>query len=62
MFVYLENVKNRSVRFQVLSYDKEKKTGVLRGEYGAEFSRDMSKEALNANALRCLSFNTNEFG
>lgn len=46
MFVYLENVKNPTVRFEVVAYDKETKTAKLKGEYGAEFSRDVSKESL----------------
>ncbi len=46
MFVYIENIKNPTVRFRVLAYDKDSKMGKLAGEYGAEFSRDLSKPAL----------------
>lgn len=46
MFVYVEHIKNPTIRFKVVAYDKETKTARLKGEYGAEFSRDMSKEAM----------------
>lgn len=46
MFVYLENVKNSAIRFQVLSYDADTKIAVLLGQYGARFNRNISKEAL----------------
>lgn len=45
-FVYVENVKDPSVRFRVKSYDKETKMGTLEGEFGAEFSRSLSKADL----------------
>jgi len=46
MYVYVESTKNTNVRFEVLKYDAATKTGLLKGEYGAEFSRDLSKESL----------------
>lgn len=46
MFVYIENIKDPTVRFRVMSYDAESKMGKLAGEYGAEFSRDLSKASL----------------
>ena len=46
MHVYLENKTNPSIRFEVLTYDKATKVATVRGQYGAEFTRDISKEAL----------------
>lgn len=46
MHIYVENLKNPDVRFKVMSYDKATKIAKLKGEYGAEFTRDISKEAL----------------
>jgi hypothetical protein len=46
MYVYIENLKDPSVRFRVVEYDKESKMGKLEGEYGAKFSRDLSKASL----------------
>lgn len=46
MHIYLENLKNPSVRFKVVSYDKETKQAKLKGGYGAEFTRDISKPSL----------------
>lgn len=46
MYVYVEHVKDPDVRFQVMSYDKETHMAKLKGEYGAEFTQDISKEAL----------------
>lgn len=45
MFVYVENTVT-GIRFEVVSYDKETKTARLRGAFGAEFSRDISKPSL----------------
>lgn len=46
MYVYIENIKNPNIRFKVNKYDKETKLGTLEGEYGAVFSRDLSKASL----------------
>ena len=46
MKLFIENLKNPKVRFEVESFDKETKVGILKGEYGARFSRNLSKEAL----------------
>lgn len=46
MHIYLENLKDPDVRFKVMSYDKETKVAKLKGGYGAEFSRDISKASL----------------
>jgi hypothetical protein len=54
MHVYLENLKNPTVRFEVVSYDKATHTAKIKGEYGAEFSRDVSKEALAKYGYRIV--------
>lgn len=47
MFLYIESTKAGPViRFQVLAYDKDSGIGKLKGELGTEFSRDISKPAL----------------
>lgn len=46
MNIYLENIKNPDIRFKVMSYDKETKQAKLKGGYGAEFTRDISKVSL----------------
>jgi len=45
MHIYLEHLTTMA-RFEVMEYDKETKMAKLRGEYGAQFSRDISKESL----------------
>lgn len=46
MHVYVQNVKNPGVRFEVLEYDNETKIGKLQGGFGAKFSRNISKPEL----------------
>jgi hypothetical protein len=46
MHVYIENVKTPTIRFEVLAYDKTTKVARLRGEYGAEFDRNIGKDVL----------------
>jgi hypothetical protein len=46
MPIYIQNVKNPNVRFEVLAYDKTTGMGKIKGELGAEFTRDISKPAL----------------
>lgn len=46
MHVYIENVKTPAIRFEVLAYDKGTKVARLRGEYGAEFDRNIGKDVL----------------
>jgi len=58
MFVYVENLKNPTVRFEVLSYDKETKVAKLLGEYGTEFSRELSKESMAKFGYRIVKSET----
>jgi len=46
MYVYIQNIKNPDIRFKVNKYDKDTKLGTLEGEFGAVFSRDLSKASL----------------
>lgn len=54
MYIYVENVKDPSVRFQVVSYDKDTKQGKLKGEFGSEFTRDLSKPALDRYGYKLI--------
>ena len=58
MFIYIENIKTPEIRFKVESYDKESKIGKLRGGYGAEFSRGLSKEELARYGYRIVKSET----
>lgn len=58
MYVYVEHVKDPDVRFQVVSYDKDTHTALLKGEYGAEFSQDISKEALVKKGYKIVKSET----
>jgi hypothetical protein len=46
MRVYVQSTKNPELRFEVVTYDSASKTATLRGEFGAQFTRDMSKASL----------------
>lgn len=52
--LFIENLKNPSVRFEVESFDKETKVGVLKGNYGARFTRNLSKESLSKFGYRVV--------
>ena len=43
MHVYVENIKNPGVRFEVMEYDTETKIAKLKGGFGVIFSRNISK-------------------
>lgn len=43
---YIVNIKNPKVKFRVLKFDKATGIGILQGEYGAEFTRNLTKVAL----------------
>jgi len=52
MYVYVEHLKNSDVRFQVVEYDKTTKDAKLKGEYGALFMQNISKESLVKRGYR----------
>ena len=52
MYVYVEHVKDPDVRFLVVSYDKETHDAKLKGEYGAEFTQNISKDSLIKRGYR----------
>jgi hypothetical protein len=58
MYLYAENIKNPNLRFEVIEYDKETKMGKLRGEYGAEFTRELSKEAMKKFGYKIVQSET----
>jgi hypothetical protein len=55
MYVYIENVANPEVRFQVMEYDKETGAGKLRGGYGSVITRNISKAELTKRGYRLVT-------
>ena len=55
MFVYVESINNPSVRFEVVTYDKASGMAKLRGAFGAEFTRCISKADLKKYGFKVLS-------
>jgi hypothetical protein len=52
MFIYLQNVKVPTIRFEVMSFDKATMTAKLKGEYGAIITSDVSKESLEKRGYK----------
>lgn len=46
MKLFIESLKNPEVRFEVESFDRETGVGVLLGNFGARFTRNLSKDSL----------------
>lgn len=54
MNVYIESIKNPSLRFKVLEYDANTKHGTLMGGFGVTFSRNISKEELQLRGFKIV--------
>lgn len=46
MHVYVEHVRDKAIRFEVLSFDADTNMGKLRGGLGTELMRDISRPML----------------
>jgi hypothetical protein len=58
MFVYIESIKNPTIRFEVLEYDKDTKIGKLKGGFGTVITRDISKEELQKRGYKIIKSET----
>jgi len=50
----IQNVKNPKVTFKVVAYDPATGIGTLEGEYGGQFTRNLSKESLSKYGYRVI--------
>lgn len=55
MRVYIENIANPAVRFEVMEYNKETGAGKLRGGYGTVITRNISKAELTKRGYRLVT-------
>lgn len=58
MFIYLQSCKNPEIRFEVVGFDADTGIGKLRGLYGAEFSRDISRPQLEKLGYKIVKSET----
>ena len=54
MHVYVENIKNPGVRFEVMEYDTETKIAKLKGSFGVIFSRNISKAEMEKHGYKIV--------
>jgi len=54
MHVYVENIKNPGVRFEVMEYDAETKIAKLKGGFGVIFSRNISKPEMEKHGYKIV--------
>ena len=50
----IQNIKNPKVTFRIVSFDPDTKLGILEGEYGGRFTRNLSKESLTTFGYRVV--------